>query len=118
MINIEFLSDEHKKRFYQCLHKDKTYQGDRERFALFYILTGCDELWEKNIINFYDFEKQLIKSRFKVDLSSGSKAMVKLAFHLYNDNNKLFQNSIVYTFNSLDEANTKLAINAITIRFK
>lgn len=117
MVNIEFINDEHKKRFYNCLSKDKTHPGDIERISLFYILT-CEVLWSKGIHNFYKFEQRLINSRTKVDLSSGAKAMLKLAFHLYNDHNKLLQNSLVYTFSNLDETNKKVAINAINFRFK
>lgn len=43
---MEFLSDEHKKRFWAVKNEDKDYTpSDTERTALFFIIAGSEELF-------------------------------------------------------------------------
>jgi hypothetical protein len=115
---MEFLSEEHKARFNECIKMDKTYPSDIERYALFYILSGNKDIWGKGIENFYSFEEQgILKKGLKKCLCSSSERLVKLGFNLYNGTAVGKENSVRDMFMSLDEANTKLALNAIKIRF-
>ncbi|MCH3962270.1 MAG: DUF6075 family protein [Solobacterium sp.] len=54
MRQIDFISNEHQKRFEELIEKDRTSIGNNERRQLFYVIAGCDDLWKvKDKI--YDF---------------------------------------------------------------
>jgi hypothetical protein len=92
-----------------------TSEFDLERLAMFYILSGNADLWKKGAYNFYNFEDHsIILKRKKIDLCTSSKALINLAFHLYNGHGK---DTLTDTFQSLDEKNKQLAFNAIEIRY-
>lgn len=116
---MEFLSEEHKARFYQCIKKDKTCSSDIERYALFYILSGNEDIWGKGIDNFYSFKEHgILKKGLRRCLCSSSERLLKLGFNLYNGATIGKENSVRDMFMSLDKENTKLALNAIKIRFR
>lgn len=96
--------------------KDEAYDEDRERKALFYILSSHDDLI-KTADYFYDFKHHGIKRRRESKICSSANKLLKLGFHLYNQSNKLSENSIVDTFSSLDTAYRMVAIEAMKIRF-
>lgn len=113
-----FLSEQHKRLYENCIRKDGTSPRDNERKALFYILSGSEDLVSKGIDTFYDFEEQAINAEAleTVDLSSGSKALVLLAFNLYNNYRPERPLTVLETFTGLDEKNTQIALNAIKLR--
>jgi hypothetical protein len=113
---MQFKNDLHKQNYKRFMLEDDAYCDDRERKALFYILSGHDDL-VKSIDRLYDFNHHMIKKRGANCLSSSGNKLLKLAFHLYNHSNKLSGNSIVETFSSLDSAHRMVAIEAIKIRF-
>jgi hypothetical protein len=93
-----------------------TSEFDFERLAMFYILSGNEDIWRKGIDNLYDFKRNCItpKQSKKIDLCTSSRALVNLAFHLYNGYGK---DTLTDTFYSLDGKNKLLAFNAIEIRY-
>lgn len=110
-----FLFPEHQERFEQFIQQDGTHPKDRERQALFYIFAGYRDLGDR-IDHFYDFEGRMIRPEGfgEVDLTSSSRALVELAFNLYNNYEC---GTVVDLFASLDERNRRLAVEAIKIRF-
>ena len=111
------------KRYNELLEKDGTKAGDQERQALFFILAGNDELYNK-IHNIYDFKGRMIKHDllevnedspdYIAEPSSSGTKLIRLAFNLYNSKNKA---DICDTFAGLDRSNFELALTAIKIRF-
>ena len=85
---VEILNVEHKKRFNQLLGKASVCEGDLERYALFFIISGNADLYRKvnYIYNFEDGGGILpeIFDNSEVDLCGSSKTLIKLAFNLYN----------------------------------
>jgi len=82
---------------------------------LFYIIAGNDDLFSK-ANSIYDFEENTIKTECLeggVDFCSSSRKLVKLGYNLFNG----YDASVVVVFEGWDEDNTKLAIEAIKIRF-
>lgn len=110
-----FLFPDHQERFEQFIKQDGTHPKDRERQALFYVFAGFGDLGNR-IWHFYDFEGRMIRPEAfeEVDLTSGSKALVELAFNLYNN---YPCGTVVDLFASLDERNRQLVLEAIKIRF-
>lgn len=102
-------------RFSQLLERDGTHHGDTERKALFYILAGNDDLYNK-VDYIYDFEDNSINTDCleseEVDFCSSSRKLIKLAFNLYNS----YPADVIDTFYLLDNNNFNLALNAIKLR--
>lgn len=119
-----FANDVHKERFNQLVQKAKINQGDVERKALFFILSGNNDLFSQ-VNKIYDFEENWIYETEEnedgdryipgVLTSSGTKKLLNLGLQLYNSG--LNKQSVMDTFSGLDSNNFKLAINAIQIRF-
>lgn len=112
-----FLDMEHKENFNELMERAKVSKGDTERKALFYIVSGNFDLYNK-VNHIYNFEENKINidclEGGKVDFSSSSRTLVKLAYNLYNS---YPSDSVIDTFYLLDEQNFKLAMNAIRLRF-
>lgn len=111
-----FLSDKHEVRFDELILRDGA-RNDIERRVLFFIFAGSDDLYGK-VNHLYDFEDRSIKPESlegSVDLSSGARALVELAFNLYNS---FGSPSVIDTFAPLDEDGRKLAVEAIKVRFR
>lgn len=92
------------------------HEKDSERKALFYILAGHDDLYEKTY-GLYDFENNLIIRDYQVDLSGSLSKLVYLAFNLYNnysDDRNLTVVDIIC--GGLDNDCLVLALNAMMIR--
>lgn len=115
-----FLSHDHEERFNELLERDNTRLKDNERQALFFVLSGNEDLFRK-IDAFYDFEDHSIRPEGfnEVDLTSSTKALVELAFNLYNNYSHVESEmkSVLDLFASLDENNFELALMAIRVRF-
>jgi len=114
---MKFQSKQHEERFLDLVVRDGTYESDRERLALFYIIVGNEDLFKK-WGTIYDFEEHMIKLCLEdgqVDFCSSSRALIKLGFNLYNGY-QCQGNSPLDLFCSLDEKNMELAMNAIKLR--
>lgn len=102
-------------RIKQLLERSDATNGDVEREALFHILAGNDDLFAK--VNYiYNFAENIIKVDCldgEVDFSSSSIKLIKLGYNLFNG----YEVSVVDVFGGLDEDNSKLALDAIKIRF-
>jgi len=114
-----YLDEGHEKRFQGLMAEDHTGDCDKERKSLFYILTGNSDLYQKRRL-LYDSKNHCIiplltQRKVRVDLSSGTKALVQLGFNLYNGMNR--DANVSDIFWHLDEQNKMLALNAIKIRF-
>lgn len=99
------------------MRRDNTHPKDYERIAMWYIFAGNSDLYSK--INYlYDFEDHSIcPDAFEsVDLSSGARALLVLAYNLYNGYSGQ-PADVKQIMVPLDEENRKLAIEAIKIRF-
>lgn len=109
------LNKEHTERLFNLIAKDNTVSTDRERIALFCIISGIHGLYT-NVDSLYDFENHWIKDDCfeKVDFSSGTRKLVQLAFNLYNNNPSP---TPIEIFSSLDSDNYDLAMRAINVRF-
>ncbi len=109
--------ERHNSRFKTLLERDNTNDGDSERKALFWLLSGNLDLYEK-VDYIYDFEDNMIKTECfeKVDFSSGARSLVRLAFNLYNSSN-IENADVMSVLSSLDSDNFELAMQSIRIRF-
>ena len=122
-MDIVFLNSDHEKRFTDYCHRAHIYPDDRERKAMFYILSGSPDLISKGINRFYDFSSNTVKFHpdtleedFKqFSFCSSSHALCRLALNLYNSSYESL--SIADTFYNLDNNHRILAINAMLIRF-
>ncbi|MFA9379334.1 MAG: DUF6075 family protein [Lachnotalea sp.] len=117
---MNYLNDEHERKFYQLVAEDNASVYDIERQSLFYIMAGNIDLYQKKK-HIYDCNNHCIirclgQEEQKVDLSSGAKSLVQLGFNLYNGENQN-ESSVWDIFASLDNENRILALNAIKLRF-
>lgn len=105
-------------RYKELLERDGTHPKDSERKALFFILAGNEDLYNK-VDYIYDFKDNSIHTDClegkDFDFCSSSRKLIKLAFNLYNSYD--FPADVVDTFYLLDNKNFNLALNAIKLRF-
>ncbi|MNW32978.1 hypothetical protein D3C74_99310 [compost metagenome] len=113
---MHFHSDEHKRWFNQLCERDKTNIKDVERRSLFYIFSGTELLY-KNIEMLYDFEDHTIRLEAynQAFLTGGTRSLVDLAFSLYGSDSEC---EVRFLFNTLDDRNSVLALQAIKYRFQ
>lgn len=80
-----FMDKDHEQYYNKFLKLDNAYIGDNERKALFYLLSFNEET-RNHINDIYDFQKHQIKFEGLEQgwQTSGSFAVTKLAFNLYN----------------------------------
>lgn len=109
------LNQKHNERFYKLISKDNTAPTDRERIALFFIISGVHDLYTK-VNNLYDFKTHWIKDNYleTVDFSSSTIKMIQLGFNLYNNSTAP---APLELFSTLDNENYRIAMKAINIRF-
>jgi hypothetical protein len=115
---MKFLKKQHEDNFLDLVVRDNTYEDDKARFALFYIIEGNGDLYRKRN-EIYDFEEHMIKLCLddgSVDFCSSGRALIKLGFNLYNSfkSDGISPSDLFY---NLDTKNMELAINAIRLRF-
>lgn len=111
------VKDKKDLRYQQILERSGATPGDLERKALFHIIAGNDELYN-NINSLYDFEENVIltdclEGDSDVYLTSSSRKLVKLGYHLYNG----YEASVLEVFSGLGDEDARLGIEAIKIRF-
>lgn len=114
-----FISKDHCDIFKTLMKKENNCMADMERVTLFYLLSGNHDLFNKHM-RIYDFQKHGILnclSMRDVDFCSGSQSLIRLGYNLYNGYTD-DETSPFHLLSCLDEANRKLAINAIKIRFR
>lgn len=116
---MKFLSMEHENQLLKLLQRDATHQGDMERLALFYIISGNTDLRNK-VNSIYDFTMHQIEPDCLydggVDFCGSSRSLVKLAYNLFNgyqDTNV----SPLELLSGLDADNFYLATESMKIRF-
>lgn len=105
----------HEQRLQELLKRDNTHPEDMERRALFFVLSGNDDIYSK-VNHIYDFEENSIKTECldgEIAFSGSSKSLVKLAYNLYNQHPA----DVSDIFYALDKENAALAIEAIKLRF-
>ena len=116
---MKFQNREHEGNLLKLLVKDQSHPRDKERRALFYILAGNADLYSK-ADRIYDFNEHLIKLEClndgSVDLCSSSRALVKLAYNLYNGYEDS-DFSPMDIFSNLDTDNYHLAMESLNVRF-
>lgn len=116
---MQFLNNQHKKKFIELIKADETYHKDVERKSLFYIISGNDDLHQKRSY-IYDFNNNWINIECldseRVDFSTSSKALIRLGFNLYNgySDEHTSPRELLY---SLDSENYYLALTSCDIRF-
>ena len=106
----------HRERYNLLIERDMMQDWDKERQALFYVLSGNEDLFKK-VDYLYDFEKRAIKLDYpiRVDFSSSSQKLIRLAFNLFNG--VTYENDgVINLVTGLDEKNLDLAMEAILIR--
>ena len=121
---MEFINNKHEKRFEELIQKANIGSSDIERYSLFYLIAGNEDLYNQ-VDKIYDFEEKQLQDRNGdeegnlyfpyVDLYGGSKRILNLAIQLYNDTNN---QKVSDTFSGLDMNNFLLCINAVTYRFQ
>lgn len=109
------LTKKHNDRFFKLIEKDRTVDTDRERKALFFVISGVTDLYNK-VDRLYDFKSHWIKDDCfeKEFFSSSQKKLLQLAFNLYNNSNAPAPLDL---FSNLDNESYILAMKAINIRF-
>lgn len=116
-----YISNKQEERFKELLLRAKLKYKDKERQSLLYVLAGNDDLY-KQVNKIYDFNKQQLNCMNEngevnledIFVSSSSSSLLKLGLELYNQSTSISVNQV---FRNLDDNNSKLAINAIKIRY-
>ena len=86
MSELTYLNDEHKRFFETQLETYKVASYDRERVSLFYVL-GLSSILREHINELY-YEGGINPCAIGLEFqTSGTKALTRLAFVLYNDFN-------------------------------
>jgi hypothetical protein len=116
---MTFLNDIHKDNFYKLFTQAAIHSCDNERIALFYIISGNNDLFKKKYF-IYDFNENTLKffsfKQTKIDFCSSSKSLIRLALNLFNGYSDKYTNPL-NLLSQLTYDNYDLAINAIKIRF-
>ncbi len=119
-MNNIFTDNDHKDRYLELIKKANVNIRDLERQSLFYIVSGNEDLYKKKY-DIYDFYENVISSDCitcgKVDFCSSSKALIRLAYNLYNGFRDDYT-SPLSILGGLDSKNLFLAYQAILIRLK
>lgn len=119
---MKFLNQLHEKRYLEFITKDETDPSDLERKALFYILSGVDQLYEL-ADEIYEFQIHLIntkglenvESNKELELTNETKCLLSLAKDLYT---AIREKGVTEVFSAIDDAEKfQLALNAIKLRF-
>lgn len=114
---MKFVDNTHYERFYDLLSRDKTFDSDYERQAMFFIFAGVPDLY-RSVDSLYDFDSRLIllENFDSLKVSSGQRALVRLAYNLYNGY-KDDRTDVCSIFYNLDSSNISLALSSIQIRY-
>lgn len=107
------IEEDHLKRLSNLLERDKTHLQDKERIALFHILSGKDSLYQ-NIDKIYDFKDHTIKPECLDDgeWTNEDRKLIALAFNLYNN----YKITPLEVFSGLSKDSFLLALAGIVER--
>lgn len=115
-----FIDNSHKGRYLNLIKSAGIYEYDRERQSLMYIISGNNDLYLKKD-SIYDFYENVILSdcviSSKVDFCSSSRALIRLAFNLFNGYTDDYTNPLTLLC-GLDSRNLLLAYQAILMRLQ
>ena len=116
---MRIFNKEHENQLITLLQMDETHPKDVEKVALFYILSGSTDLYAKSN-SIYDFAKHQIEPDClhdgSVDFCSSSRALIRLAYNLYNGYQDE-RSSPIHLLSGLDTDNFLLATESMGIRF-
>ena len=116
--NAIFKDSLHLERFRTLLELDGTQAWDRERRSLFFIISGCTDLYSRHT-RIYSFSRHMLNGGgrdLEGEVCSSASALLALGLNLYNG--RLGQTSVPSnTFRNLDAGNRRLAINALSMRY-
>jgi len=114
-----FLNKDHAYNFQNMILQDKTHPRDTERMTLFYIIGGNEDLFMKRK-HIYDFKNHEINpdvlTNGEVDLCSSSKALIRLAYNLFNGYEDEYTTPRDLFYN-LDRKNFLVAKGGMDMRF-
>jgi len=113
-----FIDEMHETRYYTLVNMDHTADGDREREAMFYILSGNKELFN-HVHYIYSCQAHRLRPNPLHKLGymcRSSKNLLRLSLHLYNSNIQR-ELSPCDILNNLDSDNLTLALNGMLLRF-
>lgn len=115
-----FINDSHKTSYLGLVREAAINEYDIERKALFYIISGNDELYSKRYF-IYDFSHNAILTDCiisgQVDFCSSSRSLIRLGYNLYNGYIDDYTSPLSLLC-GLDSKNFFLAFHAILIRLK
>jgi hypothetical protein len=110
----------HRSRYNKLASVSGLRDCDWERMALFYIISGNEDLYvkKKAIYDFYDNSiMPECLTTDKVDFCSSSKALIRLGFNLYNGYIDANTNPLLLLC-GLDSKNLFIAYQAILLRLQ
>lgn len=119
---MKFINQLHEKRYDEFITKDETEVSDLERKALFYILSGVDQLYDL-ADQIYEFPMHLINTKGleivekneDLELTTETKCLLSLAKDLYT---AIREKGVTEVFSAIDDVEKfQLALNAIKLRF-
>jgi len=115
-MQVSFLDNKHLEHFNKMMEINNTPYNDRERVALFYILSSIDK-FRRCPDEYYNFKTGMINSK-ALDgvLSDGELALLRLAYHLFTGRDD-YKATVISTFYSLGREWSYIALNAIKLRF-
>jgi hypothetical protein len=117
---MNFLNNNHEYKFNKLADEASLKSYDNERIALFYIISGNNDLFKKKEY-IYNFKNNVAKifyfKKLNVDFCTSSKSLIRLGFNLFNGYSDRYTNPLTLLY-PLSGTNYNLAINAIKIRFE
>jgi hypothetical protein len=119
-VNDIFIDEFHKNRYMKLIAVAGVNEYDLERQSLFYIVAGNEDLYLKKKAIYDFFENAILPdclSSGKVDFCSSSRALIRLAYNLYNGYSDYYTNPLSILCN-LDSKNLFIACQAILKRFQ
>ncbi len=119
-MSIIFTNGSHKDKYIKLITKAAVNEFDWERHALFYIISGNEDLYLKKRFIYDFFENSILPDCLEskeVDFCTSSKALIRLAFNLYNSYSDYYTNPL-FLLGVLDTNNFVIAYQAILLRFQ
>lgn len=104
----------HQERLNQLLKRSNAHPKDLERKAMFYILAGNEDLFNK-VNDIYDFEERCIRPEIlESNLTMNEISLISLAFNHYNQ----YPVNVDVVLYGLNDEDFTLAINSMIMRYR